>query len=83
MGLAKMNKAEFIKTCGLRGICNQQIATMYASRFADDKEYTETDFENAFRFNDRMSYFSGNRNMRSYDGAMSSKYFVNISSDKR
>ena len=78
-----MTKAEFIKTCGLRGICNQKIAKMYADRFADDKEYTESDFEHAYRYSDRASYFSGNRNMRSYDGTMSSKHFVNISSDKR
>lgn len=78
-----MDKAEFIKTCGLRGICNQNIAKMYAARFADDKEYTDTDFEDAYRFADKMSYFRGDRNMRNYNGVMTSKYLVNMSSDKR
>ena len=78
-----MTKAEFIKTCGLRGICNQKIAKMYADRFADDKEYTESDFENAYRFADKMSYFRGDRNMRNYNGVMTTKYLVNMSSDKR
>lgn len=78
-----MNKTEFIKTCGLRGICNQNIAKMYAARFSADKEYTETDFEDAYRFADKMSYFRGGRNMRNYNGVMTSKYLVNMSSDKR
>ena len=74
-----MNKEEFIKTCGLRGICNQNIAKMYAARFADDKEYTDSDFENAFRYADKLSYYQGSRGMRQYDGTLSTKYFVNIS----
>lgn len=78
-----MTKAEFIKTCGLRGICTQRIAAMYTARFTDDKEYTDTDFEDAYRFNDRMKYYQDSRNMRSYDGTMSSKHLVNMSSDKR
>ena len=55
-----MNKAEFIKVCGLRGICTQQIAAMYAARFADDKEYADSDFEDAYRFADKMSYCINN-----------------------
>ena len=56
---------------------------MYAARFADDKEYTDSDFEDAYRFADKMSYFRGDRNMRNYNGVMTSKYFVNISDWRR
>ena len=78
-----MDKAEFIKVCGLRGICTQRIAAMYAARFADDKEYTDSDFENAFRYADKLSYYQGSRGMRQYDGTLSTKYFVNISDGRR
>lgn len=78
-----MNKAEFIKVCGLRGICTQQIAAMYAARFADDKEYADSDFEDAFRYADKLSYYQSSRGMRQYDGTLSTKYFVNISDGRR
>ena len=72
-----MNKEEFVKECKLRGVCRAEIAKIFVSSFTDDHDFIESDFEDAFRFEDRYMYrrFDRRKSLRTYESALSTKHF--------
>lgn len=70
-----MDKNNFVKQCVKRGICHADMARKYTKRFPKEHEYTEEDFENAFRFEDHITSSYASRGLHRYEGCMCTKHF--------
>lgn len=74
-----MTKEEFIAQCSIRGICSKKFAQARTNKDSDDKEYTERDIEEMSRKKDISEYFEKRRDLRYYQGALSTKRLKNRS----
>ena len=71
-----MNKEDFIKECSVRGVCRKEYARRFVRSFTDDYDFSESDFEEAYRFEDRCIFYENtNRNLHMYENALSTKQF--------
>lgn len=78
-GDAGMTKDEFIAQCSLRGICSKKFALSRTKKDSEDKEYTERDIEEMSRKKDISEYFEKRRDLKFYQGALSTKRLKNRS----
>ena len=78
-GSAGMTKEEFIAQCSIRGICSKKFALARTKKDINDKEYTERDIEEMSRKKDISEYFEKRRDLRYYQGVLSTKRLKNRS----
>ena len=74
-----MTKEEFITQCSMRGVCSKKFAQARIKNDSNDKEYTERDIEEMSRKKDISEYFEKRRDLRYYQGALSTKRLKNRS----
>ena len=74
-----MTKEEFIEQCSICGICSNKFAQARTEKDGNDKEYTECDIEEMSREKDISEYFEKRRDLRYYQGALSTKRLKNRS----
>ncbi len=74
-----MTKEEFIAQCSMRGICTKKFARERTKKDDNDKQYTERDIEEMSRKNDVSEYVEKGRDLRFYQGALSTKRLKNRS----
>lgn len=62
-----MTRDEFIKLCSKCGYCSKKVAELYAQ---GKSEFTDKDFEDAFRFAQRIESDKGNGRWRKMAGGV-------------
>lgn len=78
-----MDKDRFLKECSKRGVCKREVAKQYVKSKGENYEFTEKDFEEAFRFEDRMMFHMLHRGCRRYEGTLTTKHLINSSNGSR
>lgn len=74
-----MTKKEFIVQCAIREICSKKFAQSRTKKDSDDKEYTERDIEEMSRKNDISECIEKLRDLKYYQGALSTERLKNRS----
>ena len=68
-----MTRDEFIKLCSKCGYCSKKVATEYAG---DRAEFTDKDFEDVFRYAQRIENHGSTRWRTIFGGAKTTKHYV-------
>lgn len=74
-----MTLDEFITQCSIRGICTKAFAKKRTKSDDEDRDYTEEDIEEMSRKRDISEWIEKRRDLRSYDGTLSTKRLKNRS----